>query len=190
MKGGFSPFCPPLTTPLNCLTHSIISSWETDQANCSSSFQMIIIQNPSLITSLAPSPSLPNFALAIWNPSSTQSLPCSSLIPHHVHLIQLHTKSIGYTKSYAHVRSASLMPSYMQISKYNIWIKRCLIIFHLTISTPHLFPKSFLQVLLTLSSNISAIFQHSKFSYGPIRYNNQSKKFSIYIKFVNHKVIV
>ena len=72
-------------------TWNLLSKYELfslDQANFSSDpSQMLILQYSIPTASLPPSPSLSNFPLVNWNPSSTQSSSCTSsvsyfFIPH------------------------------------------------------------------------------------------------------------
>ena len=85
-----------------------------DQADSSSDpYQMIILQFPIPRASLPPSPSLSNFTLVNWNPSTTQFSSCSSLVSLIFPTQFNHTPSQVLNKAYPKSIQSNLLSSYI-----------------------------------------------------------------------------
>ena len=85
-----------------------------EQANSSSDSSQILMQQFPYLQ--PPSPFLSNFTLANWNPSSTQSSSCYSLISLFCRIpLDCATTSIRYTKPYPKPKQSNLLLNYIHI---------------------------------------------------------------------------
>ena len=88
------------------VSYILLSCHEADHVDCNSPPPQVILQHPTEYLPPPPPPS--NFALVNWNPTSTQSLSCSSLVSlSHLTPIQPHVTSVGYSKPHAKVSQST-----------------------------------------------------------------------------------
>ena len=102
---------------------SIYEIFSLDHANFSyDPSQILILQYPIPTASLPPSPSLPNFPLANWNPSSTQSSSCSSLFSLFFLTTFVHTPQLLNIPN--HMPNQANQIYYQTIHKYTLPVKK------------------------------------------------------------------